>query len=270
MTTTVGTVALRLAGVRARLGSREVLHGIDLAASPGQVLALVGPNGSGKTTILRCAYRALAPTAGGVLVLGRDAESIGRRELARLVGTSTQEPPTSGGLTVRESVGLGRSPHRGWLDRPGEHDDDVVGRCLRQVGLSDFAHRDVQALSGGERQRVSIARALAQEPKVLLLDEPINHLDLRHQLTIMALLRDLAAGGMAVVVTMHDLRLAVEYCDALAVISDGTVVGTGDPVRVLDDRLLAEVFGIRAHVRTTPRRTLDVLGLVDDGSLIDE
>lgn len=261
----VGAGALTLNQVHATLGSRKVLHGIDLDAAPGAVLALVGPNGSGKTTVLRCAYRALNPTSGSVSVQGRDASTIGRREIAQLVGASTQEPPSSGGLTVRESVSLGRAPHRGWLDRPGQRDDDVVQRCLRQVGLAEYAHRGVAALSGGERQRVSIARALAQEPQVLLLDEPINHLDLKHQLTIMGLLRELAADGMAVVVTMHDLRLAVEYCDALAVISGGSVVGSGDPVEVLTDRLLADVFGIRADVRTTPRRTLDVLGLVEEG-----
>ena len=131
------------------------------------------------------------------------------------------------------------------------------------MGLTDLAGRDVQALSGGERQRVSIARALAQQPRVLLLDEPTNHLDLRHQLTVMSLLRDLAVDGLAIVVTMHDLRLAVEYCDTLAVLHDGRVISTGPPVDVLDDAVLGGVFGIRGVVRSMPRLSMEILGLAD-------
>ena len=254
-------MSLLVHNVSATLGSREVLHSIGFEVRPGEVLGLVGPNGSGKTTALRCCYRALTPASGSVLVDGVDAHEMKRAELARIVGVGTQEPAASVGLTVRESVALGRVPHRGWFDRPSASDEDIVTSCLRRVDLLDLAGRDVGALSGGERQRVSIARALAQQPRILLLDEPTNHLDLRQQLVVMNAVRDLAADGLAAVVTVHDLRLAVEYCTALAVIADGSVVASGATAEVLTDELLAEVFGIRATVRTRPRPTIDIHGL---------
>lgn len=256
--------SLSLEQVSATLGSRQVLHAIDFSVRPGEILGLVGPNGSGKTTALRCCYRALRPSGGTVWVDGADAESVGRRRLATTIGVSSQEPQASAGLSVRESVGLGRVPHQGWFDRPTESDRVIVDECLRQVDMTNLASRDVQALSGGERQRVSIARALAQQPKILLLDEPTNHLDLRHQLTVMKVLGDLAATGLAIVVTMHDLRMAVEYCDRLAVLDGGSVVADGPPAEVLDDGLLGSVFGIKAHVRSHPKRSMEILGLADD------
>ncbi|MFD4292294.1 ABC transporter ATP-binding protein [Rhodococcus sp. NPDC058505] len=261
------SAAVAIHELRAELGGREVLAGVDLQVAPGQVLALVGPNGSGKTTVLRCCYRAMRPSAGLIAVGGRDSATIGRRELARELAASTQEPPSAPGLTVRESVRLGRAAHLGWLERASGRDTAVVDDALAQVGLTAHADRDVRALSGGERQRVSIARALAQRPRVLLLDEPTNHLDLRHQLTVMRLLRRLADEGLAVVVTLHDLRLAVEYCDRIAVLHDGAVVGAGDPALVLDGPLLADVFGILGSVHTDPAtgaRSLSVTGLAEE------
>lgn len=252
---------LELVDTRARLGSREVLHGITFAVSAGEVLGLVGPNGSGKTTALRCCYNALAPSGGIVMIGGQKSTALSRKEIARTVSASVQEPSVSAGLSVRESVALGRTPHRNWLDRTTQRDAAVVDRCIEQVGLSALASRDVCTLSGGERQRVSIARALAQEPKVLLLDEPTNHLDLRHQLIVMELLAELAAQGLAVVVTMHDLRLAVEYCDTLAVLSDGELRACGSTVSVLDESLLAEVFGINARIERGVRPRMNIVGL---------
>lgn len=254
-------MSLSVRGVSASLGKREVLYGIDFEVRSGDVLGLVGPNGSGKTTALRCCYRALTPTAGSVFVDGVDAHTTARSELARAVGVGTQEPEASAGLTVRESVALGRVPHRGWFDRPTTADVDIVMDCLARVDLDDLADRDVGALSGGERQRVAIARALAQQPRILLLDEPTNHLDLRHQLIVMNAVRGLAADGLAIVVTVHDLRLAVEYCTSLAVLDAGRVVASGATADVLDDRLLADVFGIRATVRANPRPSIDIHGL---------
>lgn len=253
-------------GVSARLGGRLILDGVDLTVAPGRVTALVGPNGSGKTTLLRTCYRALPISAGLVTVDDADISSLRRRALARTVGASTQEPVSLGGITVRESVRLGRTVKRGVFESLGTDDSAVVEDVLARVGLTDLAERDVLALSGGERQRVSIARTLAQQPEVLLLDEPTNHLDLHQQLSVLALLRELAAGGLAVLLTLHDLRMATEYCDAVAVLHRGRLVATGVPDEVLDAAVLREVFGIRGEVRAAPdgRRTLDVLGLADE------
>ena len=197
-------------GVSARLGGRRILHGVDLTVAPGRVTALVGPNGSGKTTLLRTCYRALPSAAGMVTLDDADIASLRRRTLARAVGASTQEPVSLGGITVRESVRLGRTVTRGLLEPFGADDAAVVEDVLARVGLTELAERDVVALSGGEKQRVSIARTLAQRPEVLLLDEPTNHLDLHQQLSVLRLLRELAADGLAVLLTIHDLRMATE------------------------------------------------------------
>lgn len=257
---------LTAVGISARLGGRQILDGVDLTVAPGRVTALVGPNGSGKTTLLRTCYRALPISAGMVSLDHADIASLRRRALARAVGASTQEPVSLGGITVRESVRLGRTVTRGPLEPFGNDDYAVVENVLARVGLTDLAERDVVALSGGERQRVSIARALAQQPEVLLLDEPTNHLDLHQQLSVLTLLRELAADGLAVLLTLHDLRMATEYCDAVAVLQRGRLVATGVPEEVLDAAILREVFGVRGEVRTGPdgRRTLDVLGLADE------
>ncbi len=252
---------LELVETRARLGNREVLRGITFAVTSGEILGLVGPNGSGKTTALRCCYNALTPTGGAVLIDQADSTTLSRKDIAKTISASVQEPTVSAGLSVRESIALGRTPHRSWLDRSTERDTAIVDRCIEQVGLVELAGRDVSTLSGGERQRVSIARALAQEPKVLLLDEPTNHLDLRHQLIVMELLAELASAGLAVVVTMHDLRLAVEYCDNLAVLTEGELRACGSTVEVLDEPLLAEVFGIKARVERGVRPRMEILGL---------
>ncbi|MDX2357515.1 ABC transporter ATP-binding protein [Dietzia sp. PP-33] len=257
--------SLTASDVSAHLGGRQVLDGVGLTIAPGRVTALVGPNGSGKTTLLRTCYRALPVTAGMVSLDGRDITSLRRRTLARAVGVSTQEPVSLGGVTVRESVRLGRTVTRGLFEPLAPDDAEVVDSVLARVGLTSLAERDVLALSGGERQRVSIARALAQQPEVLLLDEPTNHLDLHQQLSVLMLLRELAAGGLAVLLTLHDLRMATEYCDAMAVLHQGRVVATGAPEDVLAPGLLAEVFGVRGQVRPGPAggRTLDVWGLAD-------
>lgn len=230
------------------LSGQEILHGVDLGVGPRTIVGLVGPNGSGKTTALRCCYRALSPAAGAVMVGGDDAHSLPRQELARRVGATTQEQSPSAGLTVRESVALGRVPHLPLFSRMREEDHAVVTQCLHQVGMDHLADRDVTALSGGERQRVSIARALAQRPRVLVLDEPTNHLDLRHQLVVMELLRSLREEGFGILVTLHDLRLATEYCDRIAVLHEGRVEAVGAPQATLQPRLLSEVFGIDGEI----------------------
>ncbi|GAB3700603.1 ABC transporter ATP-binding protein [Mariniluteicoccus flavus] len=259
--TTAG--GLRADGLRHSFGATPVLQGVDLEARPGELLGLVGPNGSGKTTALRCCYRALTPAAGRTVVAGVDVTRLPRRELARRIGVAAQEPPPTAGLTVRESVALGRSPHHGVLARETPVDAELVARSLQEVGLTDLADRDVAALSGGERQRVSLARALATDADVLLLDEPTNHLDLHHQISIMELLAAQRDRGRAVVLTLHDLRLAAEFCDRLAVLHRGQVVAHGTPDDVLTPDVLAAVFGVRGRLVTDDDgRRLVVKGLV--------
>ncbi|MHA6798226.1 ABC transporter ATP-binding protein [Bounagaea algeriensis] len=241
-------MSVRMRGTRVDLGGRSVVSDVDLDVAPGEVLGLVGPNGSGKTSLLRTLYRAVRPASGTVEVDGRDVSAVPRREHARVLGATTQEPQERAAFSVHEVVAQGRVPHLGLLERMGAADRGLVEQALRTTELSAQAHRDVRTLSGGERQRVAIARALAQRPRVLVLDEPTNHLDLRHQYAVLELLRRLAAADMAVLLTLHDLRQAVEFCDRLVVLSEGRVAATGKPADVLDESLLAEVFGVRGRV----------------------
>ena len=239
---------LKVEDVSHAFGTHLVLDGVRLESHPGKITGLVGPNGSGKTTLLRTCYRSLRPDSGHLWLGTEDADSLGRRAIARRLGVSVQEPAPTLGLTVRESVALGRTPHRPWLGTESSRDAELIDAALTDTGLSALADRDVTHLSGGERQRVSLARALCTRAPVLLLDEPSNHLDLQHQVAVMDLLRSRADGGTTVLLTLHDLRLATEACDQLVVLHDGRVAACGEPTEVLTHELLADVFKIRGRL----------------------
>lgn len=256
-------MSVRISGLRVDLAERTVVSDVDLEIPAGEVFGLVGPNGSGKTTLLRALYRAVRPVSGNVEVAGTPTSDIGRRALARRLGATTQDTSQAGGLAVREVVAQGRTAHLGLFSRAGARDQNAVQHALRATALDEAADRDVSRLSGGELQRVAIARALAQTPQVLVLDEPTNHLDLRHRYAILELLGEIARGGTTVLLTLHDLDLAVRFCDRLGVLDAGRLAATGPSGEVLTEQLLADVFGIRA--RTVPsgdRWRLDVDGPV--------
>lgn len=223
---------------------RPVLAGVSLRLMPGEVLALVGPNGAGKSTLIRLAAGLLRPNEGRVHLFGRSPRDWSPRELARMVALVPQGayiPPT---FTVWESVLLGRTPYLGFLGVPRERDRRAARRALEQVGAADLADRFVGQLSGGERQRVLLARALAQEPRCLLLDEPTTHLDIHHQVTILSLIRRMASEqGIAVLIVLHDLNLAATFADRLALLADGRLLALGDPREVLRWERLTAVYG---------------------------
>lgn len=239
---------LRIEELSHAFGTHPVLSNVLLDSRPGEITGLVGPNGSGKTTLLRTCYRALRPDSGHLWLGTDDADTLSRRAVAQRLGVSVQEPAPTLGLTVRESVGLGRTPHRPWLGAETPQDVELIDAALADTGLSSLADRDVTHLSGGERQRVSLARALCTRAPILLLDEPSNHLDLQHQVAVMDLLRSRADDGTTVLLTLHDLRLAAEACDQLVVLHAGRVAAHGEPTQVLTTELLAEVFGIRGRL----------------------
>ncbi len=226
-----------------------IVNGISLTAGSGEVVGIVGPNGSGKSTTLRCVYRSLKPSGGAVLIDGRDLLSLPLKESARRLAALTQDSHVEFDFTVAEVVAMGRLPHKGAFDRDTERDHDLVADALRRVDAGHLATRSFLTLSGGERQRVLIARALVQEPDVLVLDEPTNHLDVRHQLDVLALVR---STGLTVLTVLHDLNLAAAYCDRIHVLDGGRVVAGGKPADVLTPDLIEAVFGVRAHLVPHP------------------
>jgi iron complex transport system ATP-binding protein len=230
-----------------------VLHDLSLTVQPGEILALLGPNGAGKTTLLRALARLLRPRLGTVLLAEQDIWRLRPRAVARRLALAPQSEGVSWPVTVEQAVALGRAPHRGWLLPYSAHDRQVLERVLMQTGLQALRHRLITELSGGEQRRVILARALAQEPQVLLLDEPTTHLDLRYQTEVLALLRRLAhSDGMAVVVTLHDLNHAALCATRVALLAQGALVAVGHPEAVLTPDCLAQVYGVAVVVTRHP------------------
>lgn len=230
-----------------------VLQGVSFQLMPGEVLGLIGPNGAGKSTLIRLVAGLLLPDAGTVRLFGRPPTAWPPRELARRVAMVPQDayiPPT---FTVWESVLLGRTPYLGFLGVPREADRAAARRALEWVGMADLAERLIGELSGGERQRVLLARALAQEPRCLLLDEPTAHLDIHHQVAVLSLICQMAAeGNIAVLVVLHDLNLAATFANRLALLVDGSLVALGDPKEVLRRERLTAVYGNAVMVFPRP------------------
>jgi iron complex transport system ATP-binding protein len=248
-------------------GGALVLHGVSLEARAGEVVALIGPNGSGKSTLLRVAAGVLRPSSGQALIEGDDLARLPVKERARRVAVVPQEGPVPNGMFVREVVALGRTPYVRLLLGPTAHDRHAVDDALSAVGLQDFAQRRVDELSGGERQRVVLARALAQEPRLLLLDEPTANLDLHHQVAMLELVRGLTRDqGLAVVAAVHDLQLAALYCDRVILLSKGRVVSLGAPETVLTPPLLLETFGQRVVLSAHPTHGVPLVALVPNGN----
>lgn len=210
----------------------------------GQVLGIVGPNGAGKTTLLRLIYGFHTPLTGSVQINGNSLSSMAPRAIARKTAAVLQEQPTDFALSVREIVALGRIPHRLGLSTPGRHDEDIIEAALGRMDLAGMQNRSLSTLSGGERQRVMMARALAQEPQILVLDEPTNHLDIRHQLELLQLIRDL---DLTIVTSLHDLNLAADICDQVLVLKDGQPQGFGPPSQILQDALVSRTFQVKAQ-----------------------
>lgn len=245
--------SLEARGLRAGYHGRVVVDGLDLALPRRAVTAVVGANACGKSTLLKTLARALRPLGGAVLLDGADVATVPGRRLARSLGMLPQDPVAPEGLCVADLVGRGRHPHHGLFRRWGADDDAAVAEALAATGTADLADRHVDELSGGQRQRVWIAMALAQDPDVLLLDEPTTFLDLTHQLELLDLLRALnEARGTTVVVVLHDLNLAARYADHLVVMADGAVLAEGPPADVLTPEVLRVAFRLQALVVPDP------------------
>ena len=240
--------AIELRGVSVQLGGRTVVDRIDAAVADGEWLALIGPNGAGKTTLLR-AICGLVPFAGSIWLGGRSIAQLRRVELARLIAVVPQEPSTPPWMTVAEYVLLGRTPHLGPLAKEGRRDREAAARALARLDLLGYEERRLGTLSGGEKQRVVVARALAQEARIVLLDEPTAALDIGHQQQAFDLLDLLRAeSGLTLVAAMHDLTLAAQYADRMVLLDAGRVAADGVPHDVLTEALIGSHFGASIDV----------------------
>lgn len=231
--------------VTVTFGGNEVVRNASASIASGEVVGLVGPNGSGKSSLLRTLYRAVVPHCGMVRVDGQNVRRLTGRQAARTVAVMLQDAPTDFDLTVDELVMLGRAPHHSSFGRDSAEDITIVEKAMQRVGVEELADRMISTLSGGQRQRVMLARALAQQAPVLVLDEPSNHLDIAHQLELMTIVRSL---GRTVIAALHDLNLAAQYCDRVIVLQHGHIVANGAPRTVLNSALINEVFRVDARL----------------------
>ncbi|EWC62179.1 ABC-type Fe3+-siderophore transport system, ATPase component [Actinokineospora spheciospongiae] len=244
---------LRAEGLRLAYEKRTVIDGVDLVIPPGKVTVVVGANACGKSTLLRGMSRLLTPDGGAVHLDGESIHRMRTRDLARKLGILPQSPTAPEGMTVRELVTRGRSPHQTWWRQWSPEDGDAVNLALAATDLADLAERPVDELSGGQRQRAWIAMALAQDTPYLLLDEPTTYLDLAHQIDVLDLIADLNhAGDRTVVMVLHDLNQACRYADHVVAMKSGRVVAEGDPLRVVTAELVEDVFGLRCEVIPDP------------------
>jgi ABC-type cobalamin/Fe3+-siderophores transport system ATPase subunit len=240
----VSDVLLSARGLRVGYGGDDVLHDVDLALEAGRSTAVIGPNGSGKSTLVRALAGTLPDRGGTIELLGRPLGSWRRREVASLVAVVPQLVEFTFPLTVREVVEQGRSPHLGPWNPPSARDHAAVGAALARTGLSAHAEVSVRALSGGQRQLVLLARALAVEPRVLLMDEPAAALDVRHQLELVGTVRGLLEAGVAVMLVVHDWNLALRAADAAVVLRDGSVTAAGPLPELFRPDVFLAAFGV--------------------------
>ena len=236
---------------------RVILRDVNMKAKPGQILGLVGPNGSGKSTLIKGMTRVIDLFSGRILIDGRDIRTIKRDELARLVATVPQSPALPGAFTAFEVVLMGRTPHLGLLRYEGARDLAIAWQAMEATNTQPFAERRVSELSGGERQRLIIARALAQQPKAMLLDEPTANLDINHQVEILNLIKSLCREqSLTVIIALHDLNLAAQYCDWMVILHKvkdaGRIYAEGTPADILTAPNIKKVYGAEVCVYPHP------------------
>lgn len=244
---------LDIAELDVRFGARAVLDGVSLHLAPGEFVGLVGPNGAGKTTLLRAIAGTVPARSGRVMLEGHRLDLLEPARIARVIAQVPQSTTIDFGFACLEIVLMGRHPHLGRFEIEGPEDHRIAAEAMRGTETAHLASRPITLVSGGERQRVLAARALAQQPRLLLLDEPTANLDVLHQLRLLDLVRGLVRErGLAALAAIHDLELAARYCDRLLLLKDGRKIADGTPTEVLTSERMAEAFGVHAVVRPEP------------------
>jgi iron complex transport system ATP-binding protein len=244
--------AIEVRDLTVHLGGRPVLERVSFSLEFGEMLVVVGPNGAGKTTLLRALAGVIRPESGSIEIAGQPLGTRNRRALARELAYLPQETWTEFGLTVRDVVALGRFPHTGALRPLGAEDRAAVEKAMHEADVTHLAARPLPTLSGGERRRVYVARAMAQAARILVLDEPTTALDVGHAVSVMRLLGGMASGGFAVMLSLHDLGLALRGPTRALLLGRGRLVAEGDPSAVLTGSAARETFGIELHAIAQP------------------
>jgi iron complex transport system ATP-binding protein len=253
MKMTNGNPILKVEKLSVSLGGRSILEGVSLSVRPGEVVALIGPNGAGKTTLIRTASGAVQAESGSISVGGQPLDSLTPRELASWIAVVPQARNLPGNFTVWETVLFGRTPYIGWLGRTNGKDQAAVRQALEKTDSIELSQRKIGELSGGEQQRVLLARAFAQETPVLILDEPTAHLDLRHQSTLLNIVRRMAREHKkAVLIALHDLNLVALYADRTALLVEGRLAAIGKPAEILTPANLMQAYNVPVNITSHP------------------
>jgi iron complex transport system ATP-binding protein len=242
------TELLEVTNVSFSWGHRPIIQDVDFVVRPGELIGIIGPNGAGKTTLLRLVAGLLQPVEGHIRLLGRLLSDMSRKEIARVVAMVPQKPFTEFAFSVGEVVGMGRHPHRGRFEVESNQDRSAIGRAMELTDTLALSQRRIDEISGGEQQRVVLARALAQEPKLLLLDEPTSNLDPLHELHILNVVKDQVSKGVSAIVSMHNLIMASRFCDRLIMIRDGMPIASGAPEEVLSVTNIEAGFRVRSKI----------------------
>jgi iron complex transport system ATP-binding protein len=239
---------LKIKDVTFGYASSPILKNISMELGASEVLGVVGPNGSGKSTLIRCIDRILKPQKGSILLEEREIKDMGRMEIAKRLGYVPQSSPRIFPMTVFDTVLMGRRPHLSW--HSSGRDREKVIEALQLLDIEALGLRDINELSGGEQQRVLIARALAQEADVLLLDEPTSNLDIRHQLEVMEIIKNLVIKkGLSAIIAIHDLNLGSRYADRVVMMNEGRIFAAGDPISVFTPQNIAQAYGVESLVK---------------------
>ncbi|WP_105035941.1 ABC transporter ATP-binding protein [Cryobacterium aureum] len=247
------THQLRAEGITLGYDHTPIIDGLDLEVIPGAITVIVGANASGKSTLLKGLARLLKPEAGQVTLGGRNIAALSGKKVATVVGLLPQQPIAPDGITVADLVGRGRYPHQGWFRQWSSTDDEIVAAAMAATNTQQLAARRLEDLSGGQRQRVWIAMALAQDPEILLLDEPTTFLDVTHQIEVLDLLLERnRERGTTVVMVLHDLNLAARYADHLVVMRAGSIVANGAPAETLTADIVRHAFDLEAAIVPDP------------------
>ncbi|MFW6013774.1 MAG: ABC transporter ATP-binding protein [Nanoarchaeota archaeon] len=254
---------VKIEGLSFSYQSEKVLHGLSLELNKGEFIGLVGCNGSGKSTLLRCIDNILTPQKGSIMLGRENIKELSQNELAKKIGYVAQSETRNFPATVFDTILMGRKPHQTW--KPSERDLEITAETISGLGLDELAMNDINRLSGGQRQKVCIGRALAQQPKAILLDEPTASLDIKHQLHVLNLLKNLAKNGTMIITALHDLNMAVKYADKIVMLKDGVIHSAGGK-EVLCKKNIEEVYGVTVEIH----KGVDEVVIMPKGSMEEQ